>query len=351
MINKNKERYDMKEYGEVFSVVDKFFSCLYEKDIKSLKDILDSSVMLQSLKNDKLIKLDYNEIANMCNEYKGQYYEIKLYDISNTVASAIIKSSSIYLLQIIKINGYWKIINIISEPNPKFNINNEKQNFMVESENFIIKFNSDERTCINEIIGLLESRYKIITKNLKQEVSGKTCVKICSNSHELQSALGLENAPEWIRGGVKMDTTVIASPINPPKGSDFYNVLNTVVHEFVHVIINQINNDTPRWLNEGVASYEGKDNSEEWIKKTIRKSLEENTLPKLKDLDTGRDFAKFFEIDGYQFSYTIIEFIVNKFGYEKLHDFLEEPDNFEGIFNMSENEFESNWGEFLKKNY
>lgn len=341
----------MKEYGEVFSVVDKFFRCIYKNDIKSLRDVLNPNVRFKSLKNGKIIKLNYNEIVNMCNENKEQYYEIKLYDINDAIASAIIKSSSTYLLQMIKDNGCWKIINIISEPNPKFNINNEKQNYMVESENFIITFNSNERSCINEVIGLLESRYKIITKKLNQEISGKTCVKICSNSNELQSALGLEDAPEWIRGGVQKDTTVIASPINPPKGSDFYNVLNTVVHEFVHVIINEINNDTPRWLNEGVASYEGKDNSEKWIKKTIRKSLEENTLPKLKDLDTGSDFAKFFEIDGYQFSYTIIEFIVNKFGYEKLHDFLEKPYDFEGIFNMSESEFESNWGEFLKENY
>lgn len=198
---------------------------------------------------------------------------------------------------------------------------------------------------------MLESRYEVITKNLNAEICGKTRVKICSDSDELQDALGLDGAPLWIRGGVTGDTIVIASPINPPKGSNFYNVLNTVVHEFVHVIINEINDNTPRWLNEGVASFEGKDNSEDWIKKTIKKALEENNLPKLKDLDTGDDFRKFFDIDGYQYSYTIIEFIVNKFGYEKLHNLLEEPHNFQGVFNMSEDEFESKWGEFLKENY
>jgi len=81
-------------------------------------------------------------------------------------------------------------------------------------------------------------------------------------------ALGLPDAPDWIRGGLGIGKIVIASPLNPPPGSDFNNVLNTAVHEFVHII------------------------------------------PTFKDLDTGEDFEKFFQLNGYQYSYTIVESII-----------------------------------------
>lgn len=40
-------------------------------------------------------------------------------------------------------------------------------------------------------------------------------------------------------------------------------------------LINKINDATPRWLNEGIASYEAKDNNESWIKLTKLKFYNE----------------------------------------------------------------------------
>lgn len=42
---------------------------------------------------------------------------------------------------------------------------------------------------------------------------------------------------ECINGG----KIIISSPLNPPPGSRFENMINTVVHEFTHVIISKIN--------------------------------------------------------------------------------------------------------------
>ena len=39
---------------------------------------------------------------------------------------------------------------------------------------------------------------------------------------------------------------VIASPLNPPPGSNYEQVINTVVHEFTHVLIKEINPHIPR---------------------------------------------------------------------------------------------------------
>ncbi|MNI76823.1 hypothetical protein D3C73_1330760 [compost metagenome] len=154
-----------------------------------------------------------------------------------------------------------------------------------------------------------------------------------------------------MRGGLRDGEIIIASPMNPPPGSDFDNVLKTAVHEFVHIIVNKINKDIPRWLNEGIACFEAKDNNDDWIKETVQKGLINNKVPTFKDLDTGDDFSTFFDRDGYQYSYTIIESIVEEFGYDKLRSLIKYPNEFKRIFIINEKQLQDKWINFIKKNY
>lgn len=220
-----------------------------------------------------------------------------------------------------------------------------------ETEHFIICYGETDITCIDKISKVLENNYSRVTANLNQKLQEKLTIEIHSDLKELHIALGFPDAPAWIRGGLGKHGIVIASPLNPPPGSSFDNVLNTAVHEFVHIIINKINDNTPRWLNEGIASYEAKDNNENWIRNTIKKGILENALPTFKDLDTGEDFDTFFKRDGYQFSYTITEAIIKIFGYDKLHKLIESPGKFEEIFDLTEKQLEDKWTEFIKKSY
>ena len=169
--------------------------------------------------------------------------------------------------------------------------------------------------------------------------------------NQLHIALGFPDAPDWVRGGLGAGKIVIASPLNPPPGSKFDNVLNTAIHEFVHIIVNKINDATPRWLNEGIASYEAKDNNEGWIRKTIKDGLLNNIIPTFKDLDTGEDFETFFKRDGYQYSYTIVESIIENFGYDKLYSLIKSPNNFVDTLGITESEFQDNWIKYIKENY
>ena len=114
--------------------------------------------------------------------------------------------------------------------------------FVCESSHFIAEYHESERTCVEEVLNLLEERYSDITEKTGRELKQKTTVKICSDRAELNLALGIEDAPEWIRGGIAAGKTVIASP----PGSNYEQVINTVVHEFTHVLIKEINPHIPR---------------------------------------------------------------------------------------------------------
>ncbi|MGL4738206.1 MAG: hypothetical protein ACRCW2_12215, partial [Cellulosilyticaceae bacterium] len=128
-----------------------------------------------------------------------------------------------------------------------------KLNLIKETAHFKIYYTEFDKNAIDQIADILESNYTRITNRLNQSLQEKLLIEVHSDLNQLHIALGLSHAPDWIRGGLGVDKIVIASPLNPPPGSNFDNVVNTAVHEFVHIVINKIKDNTPRWLNEGIA--------------------------------------------------------------------------------------------------
>lgn len=226
-----------------------------------------------------------------------------------------------------------------------------KLNLRKETQHFIIHYTEFDKRCIDKVLEVLENSYNRITNDFSEQLHEKLIIEIHPDYNQLHIALGFPNAPDWVRGGLGIDKIVIASPLNPPPGSEFYNVLNTAVHEFVHIIVNKINDNTPRWLNEGIACYEAKDNNENWIIKTVENGLVNNIIPTFKDLDTGEDFETFFKRNGYQYSYTIVESIIKLFGYDKLRKLIKSPNSFVEIFGITEDELQDKWNDYIKENY
>jgi len=235
---------------------------------------------------------------------------------------------------------------MIDNRNEGYNLNLKK-----ETRQFIIYCTEADKTIIDKVSQILEENYKRITNKFNETLDDKLVVEIHSEHKELLNALGFPNAPKWVRGGIGVGKILIASPLNPPYSSDFGGVVNTAVHEFVHKIIHKININIPRWLDEGIASYEAKDNNENWIRQTVINGLQRNTIPTFKDLDTGEDFETFFNRDGYQYSYTIVESIIEEFGYDKLNNFIKSPNNYLGVFGLTEVQLQEKWVEFIRKTY
>ncbi|MCM1989501.1 hypothetical protein KDK92_07090 [Oceanirhabdus seepicola] len=237
-------------------------------------------------------------------------------------------------------------INMIDNTNEVYKLCMRK-----ETEQFIIYYTQADKTCIDKVLHILEENYSRITDKFNQKLQEKLTIEIHSEHKELLKALGFPNAPKWVRGGIGVGKILIASPLNPPYGSDFDGVVKTAVHEFIHIIVNKINSNIPRWLNEGIASYEAKDNNENWIRKTIINGLQSNSIPTFKDLDTGEDFETFFKRDGYQYAYTIVESLVQEFGYDKLNDFVKTPNDYLNVFGLTEIQLQDKWMEFIRRTY
>ena len=63
------------------------------------------------------------------------------------------------------------------------------------------------------------------------------------------------------------------------------------------------------------------------------------------------DSDVFCEVGGYSFSYTLIDFIIQKWGFKKVLALINNYDLFEDIFGITMEEFELEWREYIKRYY
>ena len=120
------------------------------------------------------------------------------------------------------------------------------------------------------------------------------------------------------------------------------------VHELTHVLINRLNPNTPRWLNEGIASHIGEDlllpmSEVEYVVKN-------DMIPPFSSYSIV-DPTEFMNIRGYPLAYSMIEYIVSEYDWDRLTQLILSPNDFEGVFNMSGEEFWNSWKEQLEERF
>lgn len=93
-------------------------------------------------------------------------------------------------------------------------------NLIKESQHFIIRYTELDKTCIEEILDVLENSYNRITNHFNEQIQEKLTIEVHSGLNELHIALGFLNAPDWVRGGLGVGKIVIASSLNPSQVQD-----------------------------------------------------------------------------------------------------------------------------------
>jgi predicted transcriptional regulator len=199
---------------------------------------------------------------------------------------------------------------------------------------------------IESLAATLEAAYEKVATHMNFPLTEKITVYIYSNLQRLHSALGVLSGPEWLRAGCRWGILHIAS-------SEYFTEIpaeRVAVHELAEIIIHKINPSPPYWLRQGIAAYEGEWLDKNWIQSIIADKAAKNELPP--SLTTlSSDYKAFGDNFGYVYAYTIVEFIVEEYGYDKLGMLLREPGNFRDIFKFSEDEFCTEWLNFLNERY
>lgn len=215
-----------------------------------------------------------------------------------------------------------------------------------ETSNFIISSSYMDLDYIELLSSNLEKDYEIISKTIYHNIERKIHVNIYENIEEFHCSIGIPDAPEWVRAYGNDSIHIV-----PKHYFTDMPIENVIAHELVHVILHNISDDIPKWLDEGIAShmadvcYEDI-RAKQYTKNVISDNLYNGEIPNIINLSS--DLTKFGENSGYQYSHSFVEFLVDVYGYDKLNKLIRDAKNLENIYGMSEDEIHNSWIEYLK---
>ena len=214
-----------------------------------------------------------------------------------------------------------------------------------ETDTFIYYCSSQDSDVIDDIDKTLDADCPIICKNLEYEYNEKITVEVYPDQKSYDESLtdkSVIGSPAC-SGYKKIKMVSPTSPIEV-SGFPYEGRLLMAVHEYVHLMIDEINNETPIWLDEGLACYEGSKESYEQITQLI--------FPKVPEISFNEIENSYYNIPAADvYSYSAVQFIIEHFGYEKLNQLIRHPSDFEKILSIKKDEFSKEWNTYIQMHY
>lgn len=195
----------------------------------------------------------------------------------------------------------------------------------------------------NELKGSVE---RLIAK-YNHRPSQKIIIEIYPNLSAFHQAAGKENAPDWFMGTFEGRYLKIVSPLNPGPQHTYQSILNATLHLYTMWLVRDINSEAPGWLIQGIGGIEAKTMSKEETLNSVNHYIQNVGVPTLGELNN--ESWEFGTMGGFQFTYLIVDFIIAQYGLKALNQLIRNPDDFQGIFQQSEQDLYHEWVRMLKK--
>ena len=222
----------------------------------------------------------------------------------------------------------------------------------IKTKSFTFLFSSDiDSSSIFELSEVLEGSYSKVHNNLNTKPASNIEVNVYSQRWRYIKATGNWSASGSIEGISKLhflENTWLESDIG-----------KIAVHEFVHAVVLKLLIDKepqpldvekfdekfsklPVWIWEGVSVYE----ANQFYDPNTLEYFKNGKFPQLLELNTRSKGQKI-----YTCGYVLIEFILKKYGRDKLIKLIESYGDLENTFNVSEEQFVHNWHKFVNEKY
>lgn len=228
--------------------------------------------------------------------------------------------------------------------------NTSSLNLEFKSENFDLYSKKQDVKVLDDLSKVLESNYLRIIKDMQTSFDSKIDVFIYSDTKAFHKAINYPDAPDWVVGAASKNELKMVSPLNPGSVHSYESLMKAIVHELAHTVVLNFRKQglvgLPNWLNEGYAYYEANQLTEA-ERKIIHTKLLKNTIPSWNELKKANT-SEFGDMGGYGISATIIEFLIESNGLEKLKQYIIDPKNVENIYKISEKDLELMWLKYLK---
>lgn len=259
------------------------------------------------------------------------------------------------------INGIWKegqntfplVLTPLTKEIDYLNFKRENTsslNIEFMSENFDFYSKKQDIEILEDLSKVLENHYSRMIKDMQTSFDSKIDVFIYPDTKAFHRAINFSDAPDWVVGAASKNELKMVSPLNPGSAHSYESLMKAIVHELAHTVVLNFRKQglvgLPNWLNEGFAYYEANQLTEA-ERKIIYSNLIKNSIPSWNELKKANT-SEFGDMGGYGISATIIEFLVESNGLERLKQYIIEPKNVEKIYKISEKDLELMWLKYLK---
>ncbi|HNW53262.1 MAG TPA: hypothetical protein PKN21_03285, partial [Bacteroidales bacterium] len=196
----------------------------------------------------------------------------------------------------------------------------------------------------------LDENVPRIVNVLETSMTGKVKIWIFPDRKSFMISYGNPTGPDWVGGaGFGHSDLIILTPRIYNNGKID---LGLIGHEFTHAVVDcKKVSDVPAWLNEGAACYYGSEPTGIGLRPDGQiRDLIINKYHGVKPELSSIESYTFADNDGYPFSVSIADFIINTFGSSKFAQFIVNTD-YSVLGFASKAEFQAAWHKFLDDVY
>ena len=193
-----------------------------------------------------------------------------------------------------------------------------------ERGDVIVRLHEDEAEVMAEyVLSLAQQALDELSARYRMEVEGPILVEVFPTHDDFAVRnLGLPGMIGAL-GACFGRVVTMDSPRALPPGD--FNWRSTLWHEIAHVITLQMSDQrVPRWLTEGVSTYEEKRARPEWGRDQVlgfARALNDGEVLPLRDLNSGFSRPETISMSYFQAS-ILVEHIVEEYGEPALHDLV-----------------------------
>lgn len=152
--------------------------------------------------------------------------------------------------------------------------------------------------------------------------------------------IGMVLLPDWFVGRNTRDYVLIASPADSGPSHSRESIVQASVHEYVHVMTDRRYRELGYWMKEGIALY------------LAGQVPEDARVQQHSDL-TYAEFStpsamQFAEVGGYFLAYSMIEYMIEHYGWDAVVDLIDPAASHESVLGVSERELYEAWIEDVR---
>lgn len=226
------------------------------------------------------------------------------------------------------------------------------------STHFDIFFYEDEKGALQKVVNYAESAYDDLSRKFNFQIQKKVpLIFYATHSAFEQTNVELEFLPEGVGAFAEPVRNRMVLPIDLPDEKLLQIITHELTHVFEYEILFQgklgkeLTSAPPTWFMEGLASFMGQD-EDTTDRMVLRDAVVNDTLPSI-----TRQFGGYF---AYRFGHAVFTYIVQKYGWEGLRDFIYEYRNTLGnsvekplkrAFDVTPEEFDTRFRTWLRKQY